>query len=144
MLTIAWLSKFRVYSMKQSFHDNCSFTNDNMCLRLFMSFYLNSKDSFEINVKNIWSNLRLSTMAIRLHTLVENPHFLTKSFQLHDICNYVSTLFFLFWIKLWQLPIMLFRLLYCYIVESIFQPHGHLLNYHGINNVSKLNFQLCW
>jgi hypothetical protein len=37
--------------MGQSFHDNCSFTNDNMCLRLFMSFHLNSKDSFEINVK---------------------------------------------------------------------------------------------
>jgi hypothetical protein len=26
--------------------------------------------------------------------LVENPPFLTKSFQLHDICNYVSTWFF--------------------------------------------------
>ncbi len=29
-------------------------------------------------------------------TLVENPPFLTKSFQLHDICNYVSTRFFNF------------------------------------------------
>lgn len=37
--------------MRQSFHDNCSFTNDNMCFKLFMSFHLNSKDSFEINVK---------------------------------------------------------------------------------------------
>jgi hypothetical protein len=27
------------------------------------------------------------------HALVENPPFLTKSFQLHDICNYVSTRF---------------------------------------------------
>jgi len=25
-----------------------------------------------------------------LESLVENPPFLTKSFQLHDICNYVS------------------------------------------------------
>jgi hypothetical protein len=52
--------------------------------------------------------------------------------------------FFNFKIKLWQLSIKLIRLLYWYIVESIFQLHGHLLNIPNINNVSKLNFQLCW
>jgi len=46
-------------------------------------------------------------------------------------------------IKLWKLPIKLIRLLYWYIVESIFQLHGHLQNIPDINNVSKLNFQLC-
>jgi hypothetical protein len=30
------------------------------------------------------------------HKLVEHPPFLTKSFQLHDIYNYVSTRFFKF------------------------------------------------
>jgi hypothetical protein len=50
-------------------------------------------------------------------------------------------LFFLnFKIKLWKLPIKLIRLLYWYIVESIFQLHGHLLNIPSIDNVSKLNF----
>ncbi len=34
-------------------------------------------------------------------TLVENPPLLTKSFQLHDICNYVSIGFFNLKIKLW-------------------------------------------
>jgi hypothetical protein len=52
--------------------------------------------------------------------------------------------FFNLKIKLWKLPIKLIRLLYWYIVESIFQLHNHLLNILGINNVSKLNFQLCW
>jgi hypothetical protein len=47
-------------------------------------------------------------------------------------------------IKLWQLPIMLICLLYWYIVESIFQLCGDLLNIPGINNVSKLNSQPCW
>jgi hypothetical protein len=41
----------------------------------------------------------------------------------------------------WQLPIKLIHLLYQYIVESIFQLHGHLLNIPGVDNVSKLNFQ---
>jgi hypothetical protein len=43
-----------------------------------------------------------------LLTLVENLPFLTKSFQLHDICNYVSIGFFNFKIKLWKLSIKLF------------------------------------
>jgi hypothetical protein len=51
--------------------------------------------------------------------------------------------FFNFKIKLWQLPIKFIHLLYWYIVESIFQQCGHLPNILGINNVSKLNFQLC-
>jgi hypothetical protein len=51
--------------------------------------------------------------------------------------------FFNFKIKLWQLPIKLICLLYWYIVESIFQLLGHLLNILEINNVSKLNLQLC-
>jgi hypothetical protein len=46
-----------------------------------------------------------------IQTLVENPPFLTKSFQLHDICNYVSIGFFNFKIKLWKLPIKLICLL---------------------------------
>jgi len=49
-----------------------------------------------------------------------------------------------FKIKLWQLPIKFIRLLYLYIVESIFQLCGHLPNIPSINNVFKLNFQLCW
>ncbi len=50
------------------------------------------------------------------------PLFLTKSFQLHDICNYVSIgFYFYFKIKLWKLPIKLIFLLYWYIVENIFQ-----------------------
>ncbi len=46
--------------------------------------------------------------------------------------------FFNFKIKLWQSPIKFIHLLYWYIVESIFQLHGHLPNIHGIDNVSKL------
>jgi hypothetical protein len=76
-------------------------------------------------------------------SLVENPFFLTKSFQLHDICNYVSTGFFKKLMELWQLPFKFICLLYWYIVEIIFQLCGHLPNIPGINNVSKLNFQLC-
>jgi hypothetical protein len=45
-----------------------------------------------------------------------------------------------FKINLWQLPIKLIRLLYWYIIETIFQLHGHLLNIFDIDNVSKLNF----
>jgi hypothetical protein len=52
--------------------------------------------------------------------------------------------FLSFKIKLWQLLIQLICLLYWYIVESIFQLHGHLPNIPSIANVSKLNFQLCW
>jgi len=52
--------------------------------------------------------------------------------------------FFNLKIKLWQLPIKLIRLLYWYIVESIVQLHDHLPNIPDIENVSKLNFQLCW
>jgi hypothetical protein len=51
--------------------------------------------------------------------------------------------FFNFKIKLWKLPIKLIHLLCLYIIESIFQLCGHLPNIPGINNVSKLNFQLC-
>jgi hypothetical protein len=47
-------------------------------------------------------------------------------------------------IELWQLPMKLICLLYWYIVENIFQLCGHLPNILSINNVSKLNFQLCW
>ncbi len=36
----------------------------------------------------IWNNLKC--LVFMLESLVENPPFLTKSFQLHDICNYVS------------------------------------------------------
>jgi hypothetical protein len=68
------------------------------------------------------------------------PCFFNQKFQLHDVCNYVSIGFFNFLIKLWQLPIKLICLLYWYIVESIFQLHGHLLNIPGIDNVSKLNY----
>jgi hypothetical protein len=49
-----------------------------------------------------------------------------------------------FKIKLWKLPIKLIHLLYWYIVESIFQLGDHLPNILDINNVSKMNFQLCW
>jgi hypothetical protein len=52
--------------------------------------------------------------------------------------------FFDFKIKLWQLPTKSTCLLYQYIVESIFELGGHLLNIPDINNVSKLNVQLCW
>jgi hypothetical protein len=52
--------------------------------------------------------------------------------------------FFNFKIKLWQLTIKLIRILYRYIVENTFQVHGHLPNILSIDNVSKLNFQLCW
>jgi len=48
-----------------------------------------------------------------------------------------------FKIKLWQLSIKLIRLLYWYIIKNIFQLHGHLPNIPSIDNVSKLNFQLC-
>ncbi len=48
--------------------------------------------------------------------------------------------FFNLKIKLWRLPIKLIRLLYWYIVESIFQLHSHLPDILGINYVSKLNF----
>jgi hypothetical protein len=51
--------------------------------------------------------------------------------------------FFNFKIKLWKLSIKFTCLLYWYIVESIFQLGGHLLNIPNINNVSKLNAQLC-
>jgi hypothetical protein len=51
-------------------------------------------------------------------------------------------LFFNFKIKLWQLPIKFIHLLYWYIVENIFQLHGHVPNILDIDNVSKLNFQL--
>jgi hypothetical protein len=47
-------------------------------------------------------------------------------------------------IKLWQSPIKLICLLYLYIVESIFQLHSYLPNIPDIDDVSKLNFQLCW
>jgi hypothetical protein len=77
-------------------------------------------------------------------SLVENLPFKTKSFQLHDICNYVSIGIFFLIKKLWQLPIKLTLLPYWYIVEGIFQLGGHLPNIPNINNVSKLNFQLCW
>jgi len=70
-----------------------------------------------------------------MHSLVKNLPFLTKSFQLHDICNYVSIRFFNLKIKLWQLSIKFIHLLYWYIVESIFQLHGHLPNIPGIDNV---------
>jgi hypothetical protein len=49
-----------------------------------------------------------------------------------------------FQIKYWNLPIKSTYLLYWYIVEIIFQLGGHLLNIPSINNVSKLNAQLCW
>jgi hypothetical protein len=49
-----------------------------------------------------------------------------------------------FKIKLLQLPIKFIFLLYWYIVESIFQLHGHLPNIASIKNVSKLNLQLYW
>jgi len=52
--------------------------------------------------------------------------------------------FFNYKIKLWQLPIKLIPLLYWYIVEKKIQLGGHLPNIPSINNVSKLNFQLCW
>jgi hypothetical protein len=52
--------------------------------------------------------------------------------------------FLIFKIELWKLPIKSICLLYWHIVESIFQLCGHLPNIFGINNVSKLNFQLCW
>jgi len=54
--------------------------------------------------------------------------------------------FFNFKINLQQLPIKLIQLslLNWYILESIFQLGGHLGNILSINNVSKLNFQLCW
>jgi hypothetical protein len=52
--------------------------------------------------------------------------------------------FFILKIKLWKLLIKLIRLVYWYIIESNFQQHGHLLNIPDIDNVSKLNFQLCW
>jgi hypothetical protein len=54
--------------------------------------------------------------------------------------NYI---FLIFKIELWQLPIKLICLLYWYIIESIFQLCRHLPNIPSINNVSKLNFQLC-
>jgi hypothetical protein len=56
---------------------------------------------------------------------------LTTMFQL-DFLN--------FKIKLWKLPIKLICLLYWYIVERIFQLHGHLPNIPNIDNVSKFNF----
>jgi hypothetical protein len=43
-----------------------------------------------INYFWIWYFHTIATKN-NLVTLVENPPFLTKSFQLHDICNYVST-----------------------------------------------------
>jgi hypothetical protein len=49
----------------------------------------------------------------------------------------------MFEIELWQLLIKLIHLQYWYIIESIFQLCGHLSNIPNINNVSKLNFQLC-
>ncbi len=52
--------------------------------------------------------------------------------------------FFNLKIKLWQLTIKLTHLLYWYIVESIFQLGGYLLNILDINNVFKLKAQLCW
>jgi hypothetical protein len=52
--------------------------------------------------------------------------------------------FFNFKIKLLQLPIKSTCLLYWYIIESIFELSGHLLNIPDINNVSKLNVELCW
>jgi len=54
--------------------------------------------------------------------------------------NYI---FLILKIELWQLPIKLICLLYWYIIESIFQLCRHLPNIPSINNVSKLNFQLC-
>jgi hypothetical protein len=48
-----------------------------------------------------------------------------------------------FKIKLWKFPIKLIHLLCWYIIENIFQMHGHLPNIPNIDNVSKLNFQLC-
>jgi len=36
-------------------------------------------------------------------TLIENPIFLTKNFQLNDICNYVSTRFFYFLNKIMEI-----------------------------------------
>jgi hypothetical protein len=77
-------------------------------------------------------------------SLVENPPFSTKSFQLHDICNYVSIEFNFKKIQLWKLLIKLTCLLYWYIVESIFQLGCHLTNILDIKNVSKFKFQLCW
>jgi hypothetical protein len=35
----------------------------------------------------------MNCSTFNINTLVENPPFLTKSFELHDICNYVSTIF---------------------------------------------------
>ncbi len=52
--------------------------------------------------------------------------------------------FFKFKNRIMELPIKSTCLLYWYIVESIFQLGGHLPNILGINNVSKLNAQLCW
>jgi len=52
-------------------------------------------------------------------------------------------IFFNFKIKRWQLSIKSTCLVYWYIVKIIFQWDGHLPNIPGINNVSKLNTQLC-
>jgi hypothetical protein len=76
-------------------------------------------------------------------TTKKTPHFKPKVFNY--IYNYVAIeIFFNFKLKLWQLPIKLTCLLYWYIVENIFQLGGHLPNISSINNVSKLNTQLCW
>jgi hypothetical protein len=47
-----------------------------------LKFYYKIKGYIKLHLKSL------------MHSLVENPPFLTKSFQLHDICNYVSTRFF--------------------------------------------------
>ncbi len=74
-----------------------------------------------------------------LHTS-RKPPFYTKMFSIaHHLqlcCNW--DLF------LWQLSIKLNHPLYSFIVESIFQLGVHLPNIPSINNVSKLNAQLCW
>jgi hypothetical protein len=57
--------------------------------------------------------------------------------------NVLQLDFLNFKIGLWQLPIKLIHLLYWYIVEKCFQLYAHLPNIPDINNVSKLNFQLC-
>jgi len=80
--------------------------------------------------------LKLAPRALHTNRI---PPFYSKMFSiahyLQLCCNW--DLF------LWQLSIKLSHPLYCYIVESIFQLGGHLTNIPNINNVSKLNVQLC-